>query len=191
VAASAVVLNAVPAFMPPTWALLAYFHLQHDLGIVPLAIVGAVSAATGRLVLALGSRTFRMRFVPKSWRANIETLSQTVRGHKALSLSSLALFAIRPIPTIHLFIAAGIARVSLPPILVVFGLARVVSYLIWVAVADTATRSLGSLLTPSLGSGAAIVAQVLGFVVLVSVMRTDWGRIIRRWAPANLTESTP
>ena len=175
--------------MPPTWALLASFHLQHGLGIVPLAIVGAVSAATGRLVLALGSRTFGMRFVPNSWRANIATLSQTIRGHSALSVSSLALFAIGPIPTNHLFIAAGIARVSLPPILLVFGLASLVSYII--RVADTATRSLGSLLTLSLGSGAAIVAQVLGFVVLIAVMRTDWSRIIRRWAPKNLTGSPP
>ena len=177
--------------MPPTWALLASFHLPHGLGIVPLAIVGAVSAATGRLVLALGSRTFGMRFVPNSWRANIATLSQTIRGHSALSVSSLALFAIGPIPTNHLFIAAGIARVSLPPILLVFGLARLVSYITRVAVADTATRSLGSLLTLSLGSGAAIVAQVLGFVVLIAVMRTDWSRIIRRWAPKNLTGSPP
>lgn len=191
VAATAALLNAVPAFMPPTWALLAYFHLEYDLDIVPLAAVGALSAASGRMVLALVSRGFGMRFVPKSWRANIETLAETITGHRVLGLSSLALFAIGPIPTNHLFIAAGISRVPLPPILAVFGLTRFVSYVIWVAVADTAARSLGSLLTPSLGTGAATVAQILGFVALVLVMRIDWGPIIHRWLPSKPNASIP
>ncbi len=191
VAATAVLLNAVPAFMPPTWALLAYFHLQRDLDIVPLAAVGAVSAASGRMVLALASRAFGMRFVPKGWRSNIETLAETIKGHRFLGLSSLALFAIGPIPTNHLFIAAGISRVSLPPILVVFGLARFVSYMIWVAVAGTATRSLGNLLTPSLGSGAAAVAQIVGFVALILVMRIDWSPVIHRWFPPKPNASIP
>jgi len=68
VAATAVLLNVVPTFTPPTWALLAYFHLQHSLGIVSLAVVGAVSAASGRMMLAIASRAFGIGFVPRSRR---------------------------------------------------------------------------------------------------------------------------
>ena len=62
----AMALNAVPAFMPPTWSVLAYFHLYQGLSVVPLAIVGALGATTGRAILAPGSRAFGDRFVPAS-----------------------------------------------------------------------------------------------------------------------------
>ena len=65
-----VALNAVPAFMPPTWAVLAYFHLYHGLPVVPLAFVGALGATTGRAILALGSRAFGNRFVPARRRSS-------------------------------------------------------------------------------------------------------------------------
>lgn len=179
VAALAVVLNAVPAFMPPTWALLAYFHIKYGLDLVPLVAVGAGAAGGGRWVLAESSKTFGLRFVPRAWRANIEALVAAIRSHRMLSLSSLALFAIGPIPSNHLCIAAGLARVPLQPVLATFGLARFLSYVLWVAAAETATNSLQHLLTPSLGSGLSAAAQVVGFVVLVLVMRVNWANVLK------------
>jgi hypothetical protein len=52
----AVVLNTIPAFMPPTWSLLAFVHVRHGLPLWPLAAVGAAAAITGRALLVLGSR---------------------------------------------------------------------------------------------------------------------------------------
>jgi hypothetical protein len=92
----AVALNAVPAFMPPTWSVLAYFHLYHALPVVPLAVVGALGATTGRAALAMGSCVFGNRFVPASWRANVEALVVTLQSQPTLALPSLALFALGP-----------------------------------------------------------------------------------------------
>jgi hypothetical protein len=44
--------NLLPAFGPPTWAVLVFFRLNSDLPAVPLVLVGALSAASGRFVLA-------------------------------------------------------------------------------------------------------------------------------------------
>ena len=44
--------NLLPAFGPPTWAVLVFFRLQSDLAAIPLVLVGALAAALGRLALA-------------------------------------------------------------------------------------------------------------------------------------------
>jgi hypothetical protein len=58
---------------------------------------------------------------------------------------------------------------------------RFVIYLVWVSAADTAAESLRDLATPRLGGPAAMLAQVIGFVVIVLLMRLDWARLLRRW----------
>jgi membrane protein DedA with SNARE-associated domain len=191
--AVAVVLNAVPFFMPPTWSLLAYFHIQQNLPVWPLALTGAAAAVTGRAILALTSRRFGMRFLPKKRQESVETLTTFLRERKGLSLSMLGMFAIGPIPTNHLFIAAGLARIPLLPVLTVFGVTRFASYVLWVKAADTAARSLSEILTPSIGSAGAVAAQVAGFIVLILLLRIDWARLLKRWdkTPPTAAESTP
>ncbi len=181
--ALAVALNAVPAFMPPTWSVLAYFHLYHALPVVPLAFVGALGATTGRAVLALGSRAFGQRFVPASWRANVETLVATLQSRPTLALPSLALFALGPVPSNHLFVAAGLARAPLPPILAVFGIARFISYVLWVSAANVADRSLREAFGLRLGGWGAVALQLVGFALIVLLMRIDWRRILRGRLP--------
>lgn len=181
IAAIAVGLNAVPAFMPPTWSLLAYFHLQEGLAVVPLAAVGALGATTGRAILALVSRAVGGRVLPARWRANIATLATELQRRQKLGLSALALFALGPVPSNQLFIAAGIAHTPLAPVLAVFGVARFVSYLIWVTVAESAASSLNELISPRLGAGAATVVQIVGFVLLIAIMQLDWRRVFQRF----------
>ena len=179
----ATVLNAVPAFMPPTWSLLAYFHLRYQLSIWPLALIGAAGAVIGRALLARGSRMFGMRWMPAERRKHIEALSSELKRRRALSIILLALFGIGPIPTNHLFIAAGLAKLPLLPVVGVFGVTRCVSYLLWVKAAETAAHSLRDVITPTFGSAAALAVQVVGVLVLVLLFRLDWMRLLQRWMP--------
>ena len=48
----AFVIDIVPAFMPSTWIVLAFFHIQFDLPILPLTLGGALFSGFGRIVLA-------------------------------------------------------------------------------------------------------------------------------------------
>ena len=187
--ALAVALNAVPAFMPPTWSVLAYFHLYQGLPVVPLAVVGALGATTGRAILALGSRAFGDRFVPASWRANVEALVATLQSRPTLALPSLALFALGPVPSNHLFVAAGLARAPLPPILVVFASARFVSYVLWVSAANVADQSLRDVFGSRVAGWGAIALQIAGFALIVLLMRLDWRRILRGRLPATSEQS--
>lgn len=188
--ALAVALNAVPAFMPPTWAVLAYFHLYHGLPTVPLAIAGALGATTGRAILALGSRAFGARFVPAAWRVNIEGLVETLQDQPKLGIPSLALFALGPLPSNHLFIAAGLAKAPLLPILLIFGVTRCISYVLWISVANVADRSLRELIGPQLGGWGAIAIQLAGFGLIMLAMRVDWRRVLGdRWPSIRLRQS--
>ncbi|HWV23081.1 MAG TPA: hypothetical protein VNZ58_02740 [Thermomicrobiales bacterium] len=176
-----ILLNAIPAFMPPTWALLAYFYVQRQLPLVPLALVGAAGAMIGRFLLASVSRKLGVHVFPRRWQENITTLSATIQSHRAMSFSTLGLFVLGPIPTNHLFIAAGVAGTPLLPVVLAFGVARFVSYLIWVSAVSTAASTLGDALRLGWGQGVALVAQILGFILLIVVMQIDWWRVFQRW----------
>src|SRR3954449_12627125 len=89
-------LNLLPAFGPPTWALLVLFRLNTDVAAVPLVLVGAVAAASGRFVLALGARHFRTRLSEKRV-ANLEAARDLFTGSRAKGLAALGLFALSPI----------------------------------------------------------------------------------------------
>jgi len=175
-----IVLNAVPAFMPPTWAVLAYFHLYHGLPVVPLALVGALGATTGRAILALGSRAFGTRVFPARWHENVEVLSQALQSRPVLALPSLALFALGPVPSNHLFVAAGLARAPLPPILLVFGAARFVSYIVWISAADVADQSLQELFGSRVAGWGAIALQIAGFAFIILAMQLDWRSLLQK-----------
>ena len=176
-----VALNVVPAFMPPTWVMLAYFHLYHGLPVVPLAVVGALGASTGRAILALGSRAFGARFLPAAWSGNIVALVETLQSQPTLAVSSLALFALGPVPSNQLFIAAGLARAPLPPILLVFGIARCISYVLWVSAAQLADQSLREALGSRVGGWGMIAIQLAGFAVIIVAMQIDWRRLLQKW----------
>lgn len=178
-----VVINAVPAFMPPTWAVLAYFHLYHALPTVPLAIIGALGSSTGRALLALGSRAFGARFLPASWRVNIESLVEALQGRPTLAIPSLLLFTLGPFPSNHLFIAAGIAKAPLLPILLVFSVARCISYVLWISAANAADRSLQEVIGPRFGSWGVIAMQLAGFLLILLIMRVDWRRVFGAHKP--------
>lgn len=180
---AAVLLNVVPGFMPPTWSLLAFIHYEEGLPVIGLAIVGGLGAVCGRYFLAMGSRHFGTRFVPKRSLDNISHLSRTIEARKGLSLSMFALFSIGPIPSNHLFIAAGIARVRLLVPLIAFGVVRTISYVIWVTATNSAASSLKDVISPTLGGWIGVAAQITGFALLVLIFRLDWAKIVRRWQP--------
>jgi hypothetical protein len=159
---------------------LAYFHLYQGQPVVPLAAVGALGATTGRAILALASRALGNRLLPAPWRANVEALVMTLESRPALALPSLALFALGPVPSNHLFVAAGLARVPLLPILLVFGSARFVSYVLWVSAANVADRSLRDMFGSRVASWGAIALQLAGFALIILAMRVDWRRVLRK-----------
>jgi hypothetical protein len=169
--------NLLPAFGPPTWAVLVFFKLNGDLAAVPLVLGGAVAAASGRLVLANAARRLRGRFSQKRLES-LAVAQETLAGDRRKEFGGLALFALSPLPSAQLFVAAGLLNVALLPLTAAFFAGRLVSYSIYVGGASLAKHSLKHALTGALSSWWGITLQVLMLAAVVALVRVDWTRVL-------------
>jgi membrane protein YqaA with SNARE-associated domain len=167
--------NLLPAFGPPTWAVLVFLRLNSDLPAVPLVLVGAIAAASGRLVLAATARHFRGRFSEER-RRNLQAAEEVLVGSRTKAAAGLGLFALSPVPSAQLFVAAGLLTVPLLPLTAAFFAGRLVSYSLYVAAASGARDTLGDVLSDAIGSPFGIAFQVVMLIALVLLVRVDWAK---------------
>lgn len=160
--------NLLPAFGPPTWAVLVAFRLHADLHPVALVVLGAIAAASGRYALAVGTRRCR-RWLPLHRRQQLSALQQRLSARKAGVVAGLALFAVSPVPSAQLFMAAGLLDLPLRGFTAAFFAGRVVSYAGYVTAATLVARSYGDIATESLRSPLAVVVQ-LALLALVAAL---------------------
>jgi hypothetical protein len=170
-------INLVPAFGPPTWAVLVYFRVADRLPIVALVLCGAAAAAMGRLLLALLFRHLGSR-LPERRRQSLDALGATISGSRGGLIASLVFFAVSPLPSNTLFEAVGLARARLGPVVAAFCAGRVVSYTLYLTAASTVERQVRDVLEEGLTSPRAIALGVVGLVCLAAVVLIDWVRVI-------------
>ena len=165
--------NLLPAFGPPTWAVLVFFSLDFDLPAIPLVLGGALAAAMGRFVLANASRRLRPRLSPARV-GHLDRAQAALSANRLRAAAGLGLFAISPLPSGQLFVAAGLMTVPLLPLTAAFFVGRLVSYSLYVGAASIAKESLGSLLLDALTSplGMALqIAMLIGLALLAGGIR--------------------
>jgi membrane protein YqaA with SNARE-associated domain len=180
-------INLLPAFGPPTWAVLVFFRLNSDLDLVPLVLGGAVAAASGRLVLANGAHALRGRFSPQRLE-RLAAARTALTADRRRAAGGLAVFAVSPIPSAQLFVAAGLLAVPLLPLTAAFFVGRLVSYSIYAGGATLVETSLEGTFTDAFRSPLGIALQVLMLLGLVALVRVDWIRLLqrpRRHVPGN------
>jgi membrane protein YqaA with SNARE-associated domain len=171
--------NLLPAFGPPTWALLVFSSLNFGLPAPPLVLGGALAAGCGRLLLANGARRYRTR-LPRRRRESLAAAQAALTGNRKRTFGGLALFALSPVPSGQLFVAAGLMAVSLLPLTAAFFAGRLVSYSLYLGAASLATHSLGGIVVDSLTSPIGIALQLIMLLALVLLVRVDWATVIQR-----------
>jgi membrane protein YqaA with SNARE-associated domain len=179
VAGLVLAVNLLPAFGPPTWAVLVFLRLNLSVAAVPLVIVGALAAAGGRLALAHGARRFRGRFSAERLN-NLAAAEELLAGSRGRAVAGLGLFALSPVPSAQLFVGAGLLRVPLGPLTAAFFAGRLVSYSLYVGAASLAADSLGKIVTDSLTSPLGVALQLGMLAGLLALVRVDWARILAR-----------
>ena len=172
--------NLVPAFAPPTWSILVYFTLKHDLHPTVLVPLGVVGATSGRAILALTFRAIR-KWLPKGYVENMEAIGKYVSDHSTRSFGLLTLFFISPISSAQLFEAAGIIkRIKLKPLLFVFAGGRLLSYSLYASGAHALqASSLGEVFAKDFTSPKAIAVQVFLVLGLVALGNVNWTKRIK------------
>ena len=172
-------LNLLPAFGPPTSAVLVAVSLNLDLPEAPLILGGAFAAASGRFVLANGARLVRGRLSAER-RRHLVAAEDALLAHRAGAIAGLGLFALSPIPSGQLFVAAGLMRVRLLPLTAAFFSGRLVSYTIYVTGAAAIEASVGDSLVSGLTSPLGITLQLLALLGLALLVRVDWANVLAR-----------
>jgi len=173
-------INLLPAFGPPTWAVLVLFSLHGDFSTPVLVLVGATAAAAGRFLLAHGTRRLR-RFFPERQRKNLEVAGEALAARRGRAVAGLVLFALSPVPSAQLFEAAGLLPTArLLPLTAAFFAGRLVSYSLYVG-GSTALENTdaGQVLLSSLTSPWGAGLQVAMLVGLVLLARVDWARLLK------------
>lgn len=185
VAAAVFGVNLLPAFGPPTWAVLVLFSLHGQHSTPTLVLVGAVAAAGGRLLLAEGTRHLGDR-LPEKHRKNLQAAGDLVTRRRRRSLAFLALFAVSPLPSAQLFEAAGLMSVRLLPLTAAFFVGRMVSYSLYVGGASAlSSTDTGRVLLRNLTSPWSLAFEIAMLAALVLLARLDWTRLAggRRQTP--------
>lgn len=169
-------INLLPAFGPPTWAVLVLFTLNGDLAPAPSILGAAVAAALGRLLLALGFRLLGGR-LPARYKRNLGAAKAALEKNRRRAILALGLFALSPVPSAQLFEAAGLAGVRLLGFTAAFFLGRTVSYSIYVfTAAEVRETSLGETFRNAVTSPLGMAIQLAMLVALVAFARIDWAK---------------
>lgn len=169
--------NLLPAFGPPTWALLVFFTFNGDLPLVPMIIGGAIASASGRYLLGRTTHRFRHRFSQERI-DNLEEAKAALTQHRATAAGGFALFLLSPLPSAQMFVAAGLLGVPLLPLTLAFFAGRLVSYSIYLGGATLAYDSIGDTLTSSFTSTEGILVQVVLVAAVVALIELDWAKWI-------------
>lgn len=173
-------LNVIPIFAPPTWSVLSFIAIRFNSNIILLAIVGAVAATLGRLVLAkLSTVIVRQRILSDGTRKNIDAVKERLERNRTMTFSILLFYAFSPFPSNHLFIAYGLTGLSLRVIAIPFLLGRVVSYAFWAFTASGVAQMLNyeSATSKSFFSYYFVASQLFGLLTIYVYTRIDWKRV--------------
>jgi hypothetical protein len=172
--------NAMPAFMPSTWMILAFFRIRYGLPILALGIGGALVSACGRYVLAKGSELFSRR-VTLSKESELLELGGFLNDHRRHTGVAVFFYTLTPLPSNNVFIAAGMVGVELVWVFLGFLGGRLIidNLLVWTT--EQAFDQFGDVLAGTYRSWQALLLQSLSLISLVVLYRLPWARWLRRF----------
>ncbi len=171
------VFNLAPAFTPPTWMVLSYIQIHYHPNFLAFALVGAIAATIGRLLLAkLADVIVRDRFLSKRTIANLNVLKEKLQERGRLTFSIFLFYAFSPLPSNQLFLAYGLTELKLSLIALPFFIGRFASYLFWIITASKVAHTLASkvLLSGGFIKSYFLIVQALTLVLVYVFTRIDW-----------------
>lgn len=171
-------LNALPAFAPPTWMLLSFFGLRFpDANPWWVALVAASAATSGRTVLAyFAQRVSESRWFPESTRANLVSVANAIERRRAASSVAFLLFAFSPFPSNALFLAYGLSKAPLLLLAVPFFVGRLVSYALAFKGGAAVANQFDIEISGRVSALYFVLSQLASMGLVYGFTRVDWHR---------------
>lgn len=171
--------NLAPMFAPPTWSIIVFFLISHELNPVITVVLSAIAAGTGRFLLAKGTRLFR-NFIPMNARKNLYDAGVVLEENKKRKLTTLLLFVVSPLPSAQLFEAAGLMNLNLIRLTLAFFSGRIITYSIYAAGASKIkTTNLGHILTEAFKSPYSWSLQLASIFIIYLIAKIDWRKHLK------------
>ena len=172
-------INAVPAFMPPTWMVVSFFYLHYHLAFLPTVALGVVGSTCGRIVLALMARSWLRPYLPAKFYKNYAYLGRYLGQNRKLTVPLVLSYAFMPISSNSLFIMAGLANIDLKLLILSFIVGKICSYSFWTTATYQLAGSLGFLFkNQSVGVKTTLTTLVsIGLIVLVGKIK--WEKFLK------------
>ena len=173
-------LNIIPAFMPPTWVVLAFFVTKYHLLLIPVVLIGATCATLGRVILASLSRKYFTKFFSQDSQANYATIGEYLNSHQHITVPLVVAYAFLPIPSNHVFIAAGLAKVRIKLLAGSFFAGRLISYTFWVSLTHRLADNLPEIFSKHYARTGSIIIEIIGLIILYLLGKIAWKRILNK-----------
>jgi hypothetical protein len=176
----AFLINLVPAFMPSTWMVLAFFYIRYDLPLLPLTIGGAIVSGFGRLLLAKGSAWFSRQFMAGR-RADFVLLGEYLDRNRHIAGPATFAYTLTPLPTNNLFLAAGMLGVNMGWVLAGFWAGRILADTFWVWTTERVFSGIGDVFEGAFSTPWAIALQSLSITTVALLYILPWSKWLRRF----------
>lgn len=171
-------LNLLPAFAPPTWTAMSVIGLaMPEINFVLVALVAAIAATSGRIVLAKLSRVLvRQRLLSDQIRRNVDAVRLGMESRPLMTFGTVLGYSISPLPSNYLFIAYGLTSLPIAFLALPFFVGRVVSYSFWLKTASTVGDRLDLEWFESAHYfvGYFLISQLLLIPFIYGFTRIDW-----------------
>lgn len=170
-------INIIPAFMPPTWLILALAKVNdNSADPITLTLIGAFSSTLGRAVLSFYSGFFR-RFFSKQLSLRADEIKSLFDKKGSKLFIGTFLYSLSPFPSNLIFIAKGLAKLDSKPIFTGFFFGRLVSYFSLVVISDSI---FSTVLQSNKDAPLKEILDVIGIIAAFSIFLIDWKKVFHK-----------
>ena len=181
-------INVIPAFMPPTWAVLSAFYISTPQNIFALILIGVTASTCGRFFLAKISEKITSKFANKNKKREFDAIGHKLEGKAFQKFIFTFIYALSPLPSNALFIAFGATKTRLREVLAGFFVGRFISYLFLVFTTNQVFASLEAT-TQGAGTLGTIMVEIIGVLAIIGFFFVDWNKLISLDMPGEASKN--
>ena len=176
---AALAVDVIPLIAPPAWTIAVFLLVKFHLNPLIVLLLCASGSTLGRYLMSLYIPRFAGLFIKRHKTDDLEFLGKKLSQSLRQSWLFVFIYAVTPLSTTALFMAAGVAKVkpshTVPP----FFCGKLVSDAVMIFTGFYAATSLKDFVNGGF-SPKAIVTLALGFVVIAGFLFLDWRALLQR-----------
>ena len=173
------VINTIPAFMPETWVVLSFFYLHFHLSFIITILIGALFGTVGRISLAIFTRKHLHKIFPQKLKKNYQDLGTLFTKNQKPTISQFIALVFIPLPESQVFMAAGLANISLYILSLASIIRSLIIYSFWVKTTSVAITNFQSLFNGH-GQLFTVAINLISFSLLIIIGIIPWGKLINK-----------